>query len=146
MTKIIFHLLNIIFVFLYIYPGSLLGFLIYKDISKQPQIVQDFVVSSNHLYAFTLLSLLGFISYFKSLNLSMNLKVWAVGLAYLCMVLAYPLVIQDGNKKKEMIKAAAVGGIVFGTYAFTLAAVFPKYTADFAFTEFFWGIFIYPIF
>ena len=82
-------------------------------------------------------------SYFKSLNLSMNLKVWAVGLAYLCMVLAYPLVIQDGNKKKEMIKAAAVGGIIFGTYAFTLAAVFPKYTADFAFTEFFWGIFIY---
>ena len=52
MTKIIFHLLNIIFVFLYIYPGSLLGFLIYKDISKQPQISPDFIVSSNHLYAF----------------------------------------------------------------------------------------------
>lgn len=82
-------------------------------------------------------------SYFKSLNLSMNFKVWAVILAYLCMVLAYPLVIQDDNKKKEMLKAAAVGGIVFGTYAFTLAAIFPKYTADFAFTEFFWGIFIY---
>ena len=32
----------------------------------------------------------------------MNLKVWAVGLAYLCMVLAYPLVIQDGNKKKYL--------------------------------------------
>ena len=68
MTKIIFHILNIIFVFLYIYPGSLLGFLIYKDFSKQPQISADFVVSSNHLYAFTLLSLLGFISYFKSLK------------------------------------------------------------------------------
>ena len=69
MIKIIFHLLNIIFVFLYIYPGSLLGFLIYKDISKQPQISTDFIVSSNHFYAFLFLSLIGFISYFKSLKI-----------------------------------------------------------------------------
>ena len=70
MIKIIFHLLNIIFVFLYIYPGSLLGFLIYKDISKQPQISADFfALSSNHVYAFLLLSSLGLISYFKSLKI-----------------------------------------------------------------------------
>ena len=65
MTKIIFHLLNIIFVFLYIYPGSLLGFFIYEDISRQPQITSNFIVSSNHVYAFLLLSSLGLISYFK---------------------------------------------------------------------------------
>ena len=70
MIKIIFHLLNSIFVFLYIYPGSLLGFLIYKDISKQPQISVDFfVLSSNHVYAFLLLSTLGLISYFKNLKI-----------------------------------------------------------------------------
>ena len=69
MTKIIFHLLNIIFVLLYIYPGSLLGFLIYKDFSKQPQLTSDFfTLSSNHVYAFLLLSILGLISYFKSLK------------------------------------------------------------------------------
>ena len=69
MIKIIFHVLNIIFVFLYVYPGSLLGFLIYKDISKQPQISADFfTLSSNHVYAFLLLSILGLISYFKSLK------------------------------------------------------------------------------
>ena len=69
MIKILFHILNVIFVFLYIYPGSLLGFLIYKDISKQPQISTDFfMLSSNHLYAFILLSSLGLISYFKSLK------------------------------------------------------------------------------
>ena len=68
MAKIIFHILNIIFIFLYIYPGSLLGFLIYKDFSKQPQISPDFYVSSNHLYAFVLISLLGFTGYFKSLK------------------------------------------------------------------------------
>ena len=69
MAKIIFHLLNIIFVFFYIYPGSLLGFLIYKDISKQPQITSDFLVSSNHFFVFFLLSLLGLISYFKNLKI-----------------------------------------------------------------------------
>ena len=70
MIKIIFHLLNSIFVFLYIYQGSLLGFLIYKDISKQPQISADFfALSSNHVYAFLLLSSLGLISYFKSLKI-----------------------------------------------------------------------------
>tara|TARA_B100001173_G_scaffold200597_1_gene172936 strand:+ start:146 stop:511 length:366 start_codon:yes stop_codon:yes gene_type:complete len=68
MAKIIFHLLNIIFVFLYVYPGSLLGFLIYKDISKQPQISPDFIVSSNHLCVFLFLSLLGLLSYSKSLK------------------------------------------------------------------------------
>ena len=70
MIKIIFHLLNIIFVFLYVYPGSLLGFYIYKDISKQPQISSDFfMLSSNHIYAFILLSSMGLISYFKSLKI-----------------------------------------------------------------------------
>ena len=66
MTKIIFHILNIIFIIFYIYPGSLLGFVIYKDILKQPQISPDFIVSSNHVYAFLLLSFLGLISYLKS--------------------------------------------------------------------------------
>ena len=70
MIKIIFHLLNIIFVFLYVYPGSLLGFLIYKDISKQPQLTSDFfALSSNHVYAFLLLSSLGLIGNFKNLKI-----------------------------------------------------------------------------
>ena len=70
MIKILFHILNVIFVFLYIYPGSLLGFLIYKDILKQPQISADFfALSSNHVYAFLLLSSLGLISYLKNLKI-----------------------------------------------------------------------------
>ena len=70
MIKIIFHLLNIIFVFLYIYPGSLLGFLIYKDILRQPQISADFfALSSNHVYSFLLLSVLGLIGYINNLKI-----------------------------------------------------------------------------
>ena len=68
MIKIIFHLYNIIIVFLYIYPGSLLGLLVYNDISKEPQIFPDFIFSLNHFYAFLFLSLLGLISYSKNLK------------------------------------------------------------------------------
>ena len=66
MTKLIFHILNIGFAILYIYPGSIFGFIIYRNFSKQPQITPDLIVSSNHVYAFILLSLLGFINYYKS--------------------------------------------------------------------------------
>jgi len=65
-TKILFHILNVIFIILYIYPGSILGFLIYNNFHKQPQLTSDFfAISSNHVYAFFLLSLLGLVAYYK---------------------------------------------------------------------------------
>jgi len=66
MTKLIFHILNIVFTIFYLYPGSILGFIFYRSSSKQPQITPDLIVSSNHVYAFSVLSLLGFINYYKS--------------------------------------------------------------------------------
>ena len=65
-TKILFHILNVILISLYIYPGSILGYLIYKDFGKQPQLTTDlFAISSNHIYAFLLLSILGLFGYYK---------------------------------------------------------------------------------
>ena len=69
-TKILFYIVNAIFIILYIYPGSILGFLIYGELNKQPQLTPDFIsISSNHVYAFLLLSLLGLIAYYKSKKL-----------------------------------------------------------------------------
>ena len=66
-TKILFNIINVIFIVLYVYPGSILGFLIYGEFHKQPLITQDFLsISSNHVYAFFVLSLLGLIAYYKS--------------------------------------------------------------------------------
>ena len=65
-TKILFHILNTILIILYIYPGSILGYLIHRDFSKQPQLTSDFFgISSNHVYAFFLLSVLGLFGYYK---------------------------------------------------------------------------------
>ena len=71
-TKILFNIINTTFIVLYVYPGSILGFLIYGEFNKQPQLTSDFFsssVSSNHVYAFLVLSLLGLIAYYKSKKL-----------------------------------------------------------------------------
>tara|TARA_B100001540_G_C15322081_1_gene424088 strand:+ start:144 stop:521 length:378 start_codon:yes stop_codon:yes gene_type:complete len=66
-TKILFNIINTIFIILYVYPGSILGFLINRDINEQPQITEDFfLISSNHIYAFFALSFIGLIAYYKS--------------------------------------------------------------------------------
>ena len=59
----IFHTANLILIILYLYPGSIFGHLLYGDSSLQPQITRDFIISSNHLYAFIVLSALGIIAY-----------------------------------------------------------------------------------
>jgi len=61
--KIIFYFANLILVTLYIFPGSILGWFLYGDVGIQPQISPDFIVSSNHVYAFSMLSILGYLSY-----------------------------------------------------------------------------------
>ena len=68
--KFIFHLANIFLIILYIYPGSILGFLVYGEFNRQPQITNDFIyISSNHIYGFLALSLIGLIAYYKSKKL-----------------------------------------------------------------------------
>ncbi len=63
--KIIFYFLNFCLIFLYIFPGSLIGLLLHGDIKMQPQITRDFIISSNHFYVFILLSTVGFLTFFK---------------------------------------------------------------------------------
>ena len=65
--KIIFYSINFFLIFLYLFPGSLLGLALYNDINTQPQITPDFIISTNHFFAFFALSMIGFLT-FKKLN------------------------------------------------------------------------------
>ena len=58
-----FYVINCLLIIFYLFPGSILGYFLYNDFSIQPQITEDFIISSNHFIAFTILSLLGVISY-----------------------------------------------------------------------------------
>jgi len=61
--KIGFYSANIILITLYLFPGSIIGWFLYNDHLTQPQITRDFVISSNHVYAFILLTSLGIFSF-----------------------------------------------------------------------------------
>ena len=74
MLKKLFHTLNFFIIFLYLYPGSILGFVLYNDFSNQPQITRDlFQISSNHIYAFSLISILGLFAFKKKKRLFAHL-------------------------------------------------------------------------
>jgi len=61
--KIGFYSANIILIVLYLFPGSIFGWFLYNDHLIQPQITRDFIISSNHVYVFTLLTSLGVFSF-----------------------------------------------------------------------------------
>ena len=68
--KIIFYGANIVLIFLYLFPGSLIGCFLYNDCRIQPQIIRDLLfVSTNHVFAFILLSLIACLTYFRYSNI-----------------------------------------------------------------------------
>ena len=64
-NKKIFYVANFTLIFIYLYPGSIIGQVIYGSKKIQPQITSDFVISSNHFYVFILLSIIGFLTFVK---------------------------------------------------------------------------------
>ena len=64
--KIGFYTLNIILIILYLFPGSILGWFLYNNHLVQPQITRNFIISSNHVYAFVLLTSLGIFSFYNT--------------------------------------------------------------------------------
>ena len=105
LTKIIFHISNLGLIVLYLYPGSIMGWLIYSDFQKQPQITSDFsFFSSNHVYAFMVVSLLGVISYNKKITI---LFIYLIFIS-IALELCHILIIERSFEYKDLF------GNVFG--------------------------------
>ena len=86
--KFIFYLCNLILIFLYLFPGSVLGWFLYNDLSLQPQITPDFIVSTNHLYAYLILSVIGFLTFRKNNQFNI-LSIYLIFLSITLEVLQY---------------------------------------------------------
>ena len=84
--KFIFYLSNFILLVLYLFPGSLLGCFLYNDCQLQPQLTKDFLVSTNHLYAFGLLSIVGLFTY-KNSNKLIFLNLYLILLSIILEIL-----------------------------------------------------------
>ena len=104
--KFIFHIANILLIVFYLFPGSITGCLLYNDCKTQPQLTPDFLVSSNHVYVFTIISLLGFVTYAKD-------KVFKIIIAYFFFIaifleLAHIIIPGRSFEVKDL------GGNIFG--------------------------------
>ena len=96
-------------IFLYIFPGSLIGFLLYGNIKMQPQITPDFVVSSNHFYIFILLSVIGFLT-FSKLGKTKKLVIYLIILSIILEV--FHLIIPERSFQWQDLFGNLLGVIV----------------------------------
>ena len=65
--KFIFHTSILLLIVISLFPGSLLGFLLYNDLGKQPNLIDNpFGTSINHFISYFYVSILGLCLYFKS--------------------------------------------------------------------------------
>ena len=64
--KIFFYVINLLLIILYLFPGSLLGCIFFDNCKVQPQITSDFIISSNHFYAFGLVTIFGYLTFLNS--------------------------------------------------------------------------------
>ena len=59
-----FKISNFTIIILYLYPGSILGWIVYGNLKSQPQLTGNFLsLSSNHFYTFLILSFTAVLSY-----------------------------------------------------------------------------------
>ena len=86
--KFFFYLCNFILIILYLFPGSILGWFLYNDSSLQPQITHNLIVSSNHVYAFLILSFVGFFTY-KKIEQLRSLSIYLIFLSIILEILHY---------------------------------------------------------
>jgi len=70
-NKYFFQIINILIIILYLYPGSILGYIFLKNYKVHPQITKDFIISSNHFYTFAFLSILGLLTFHKTIYLKL---------------------------------------------------------------------------
>ena len=75
-----------------------------------------------------------------------KLNYLAAILAYVCMIVTYPFIISKSDSLKDKLCTALVLGLViYGTYGFTLAAVYNNYPLRTALAETLWGMTLFTV-
>lgn len=108
--RILFHILTLLLIILSLYPGNIIGFLIYGNIRYEPQFTKDFLyISSNHLYVYFLISVLGFFSYLRD----RKFKLVVIYLFFLSIILEVAhLVISERSFQIEDLTGNILGVLI----------------------------------
>ena len=82
--KFIFNISILFLIIIYLYPGSLIGFILYDDIGREPDFINNPVGTAiNHFIYFFYVSILGFCLYLRN----KNFKKIVFGLFFLSIIL-----------------------------------------------------------
>ena len=82
--KSIFHISVLFLIVISLWPGSLIGYLLYNDWTQQPNLIENpFGTAINHFICYTFISLLGLYIYAKN----ENFKKLVYGLFFLSITL-----------------------------------------------------------
>ena len=87
-----FHVINLILIIFYLYPGSIAGYIIHGDFGKQPAINENLIISLNHFFTFIFLTTLGLLAYRNSNKINILIKYLLLAsfiLEFLHLVLPY---------------------------------------------------------
>ena len=116
--KYIFHFSVLFLIIISLWPGSLLGFLFYRDWGQQPNLVANpFGTTINHFIYYIYLSLLGFFIYLKN----ENFKKLVYGLFFLSITLEiFHFIIP--NRSFEL--ADLLGNILGVTVAYLIIKIY----------------------
>ena len=108
--KSIFHISVLFLIIISLWPGSLLGFLLYSDWGLQPDLIKNpFGTTINHFICYAYISLLGFFLYIKNANF----KKLVYGLFFLSITLElFHFIIPNRSFQLEDLLANILGVIV----------------------------------
>ena len=120
--KILFHILVLLLIIFSLYPGSILGYLLYDDFKLQPKITEDFFnISPNHFYTYAIISFLGFSSYLRDNKFKLVL-IYLLFLSIILEILQLP--IPERSFQMSDLIANVVGVLII--YIFILIYKFWK--------------------
>ena len=108
--KSIFHISVLFLIVISLWPGSLIGFLLYNDWGTQPNLIKNpFGTAINHFIYYVSISLLGFFLYLKN----ENFKKLVYGLFFLSITLElFHFIIPNRSFQLEDLLANILGVIV----------------------------------
>ena len=108
--NLIFHISVLLLIIISLWPGSLLGFLLYGDWGQQPNVIDNpFGTTINHFISYVYISLLGFFLYLKN----ENFKKLVYGLFFLSIILElFHLIIPNRSFQLEDLIGNILGVIV----------------------------------
>ena len=121
--KSIFHISVLFLIVISLWPGSLIGFLLYNDWGMQPNLIKNpFGTAINHFIYYVFISLLGFFLYVKN----ENFKKLVYGLFFLSIILElFHFIIPNRSFQLEDL-LANIFGVMVAYFAIKIYLFFNK--------------------